>query len=387
MAKKFFIITGEASGDILGAKLMKEIKSEFLTNGEDFSIVGVGGKMMKEEGLKSYFDVNELSVMGFFEILPHIPKILARINEVVAKIRQEKPDYLITIDAPDFNFRVVKKIQDLKGVKKIHMIAPSVWAYRENRAQKIAKLYDLLLTILPFEPPYFTKYGLRTKFIGHPIIENQPDFSKSKEKREKFRKNYNFKEQDKIIYLTPGSRIAEVKKIFTEFIAAINDLRSEFKDLAVVVVVTSKTEDLVRKMAKNIKVKYIIIDNLQKENALFASDYSLAKSGTNTLEASLYCLPMIICYKINSLTHFILKKMVKVKYVNLINLVMNKMIITELLQEKCNHKDIANSLKKLINDENLVKNQLEQSQEALKIMGYKSHKKSSRKAIEEIMDL
>jgi len=172
--KKFFIIAGEASGDLLGSKLISEIKLQHTAS----EFIGVGGKLMQEQGLVSIFPMEELSVMGFLEVLPHLSKLLRRINQTAEIIVKEKPDFVISIDSPDFNFRVMKKLQNFNSAKKIHLIAPSVWAYRAGRAQKISKLYDLLLCVLPFEPAYFEKHGLKTVFIGHPLISNAPDFTK-----------------------------------------------------------------------------------------------------------------------------------------------------------------------------------------------------------------
>ena len=165
MTKKFFIIAGEASGDVLGAKLIDEIKQKFLAKDEMVEFIGVGGKSMQEAGLRSIFAMEDLSIMGFVEVLPHLFKILKRINQTADEIIAQKPDFIITIDSPDFNFRVMKKVKNYKGAKKIHLVAPSVWAYREQRARKVAQLYDLLLAILPFEPPYFTKYNLKLDWI------------------------------------------------------------------------------------------------------------------------------------------------------------------------------------------------------------------------------
>jgi lipid-A-disaccharide synthase len=383
--KKFFVIAGEASGDVLGAKLIRQIRAEI--SGEEVKFVGVGGKMMEKEGFSSIFDMNELSVMGFFEILPHLFKILRRIDQVAAEIIKQKPDYVITIDSPDFNFRVMKKIRDFKGCKKIHMIAPSVWAYREGRAKKIAKLYDLLLTILPFEPPYFTKYGLKAVFIGHPIMENAPDFSQKTEERARFRQKYSFYEEDCVIYVTPGSRISEVKKIFDEFIEAINLLKDKVANLSIVVGVTDKTKEIVTEMAKNFEVKYVLAKKDEKQAAFFASDFALAKSGTNTLEASLYKLPMIICYKVNLLTYYILKILVKIRFANLVNLIMNRLIIPELLQADCNAQNIAKNLQYLIENDNIAKDQIEQSQASLRLMGLGFKEIPTKKAVQEILKL
>ncbi len=209
MAKKYFIIAGEASGDLLGSKLISEIKA--LEN--DGIFVGVGGSLMQRAGLKTIFAMNDLAVMGFFEILPHLFKLIGRINQTARAILEEMPDYIITIDSPDFCFRVIKKLPR-NFSKKVHLIAPSVWAYRPGRAVKVARIYDLLLCILPFEPPYFEKYGLKSVFVGHPIIENAPDLSLKIEKNFEFRQKYKIAQNDILLCLTPGSRISEVKKIF-----------------------------------------------------------------------------------------------------------------------------------------------------------------------------
>lgn len=386
MVKKFFVIAGEASGDILGSKLIKEIKIHFKNKGKQVEFVGVGGKLMKEQGLKSIFPMEELSIMGFFEVLPHIFKILKRIKETAQKIRQEKPDYVITIDSPDFCFRVIKKIQDLK-VKKIHLIAPSVWAYRAGRAKKIAKIYDLLLAILPFEPPYFEKHQLRTKFIGHPIIEKSPDFSLKEVKNAEFRKSNKIKTDDILLLLTPGSRISEVNKIFPEFIGAVNILAQKNKKLKIVIPITNKTRNLVTKMSKQLNLDYILVEEIKKEEALFASNYALAKSGTNNLEISLFKIPLIIAYKVNYLTYLLLRILIKVKFANLINLILNQEIIPEKLQQKCNKKELANSLEELINDKNLSQFQISRSQEALKVMGLGSKLTASEKAVAEILKI
>lgn len=385
MTKKFFIITGEASGDLLGAKIIKEIKSRF--QGQEVEFVGVGGKMMEKEGFTSIFDINELSIMGFVEVLPHIFKILRRIKQVSREIIKQNPDYVITIDAPDFNFRVIKKIAHLKNIKKIHIIAPSVWAYRESRAQKIAKLYDLLLVILPFEPPYFTKYGLKTEFIGHFIVENEPDFSKKEISRMNFRQKYGFYHNDTIIYMTPGSRFSEVKKIFPEFILAINNLKGKVENLSVVIPIIEKTKDLVEKMALDFEVKYVLIKKEEKEDALFSCDFALAKSGTNTIEISLYKLPMLICYKVNFISYLIARLLVKIKFANLVNLIMSKMIIPELLQKNCYHKIIEKNLEFLIKNPEIAKKQIDESYVALRSLGLGFEEKPSKKAIDEILKL
>lgn len=387
MTKKFFIIAGEASGDVLGAKLIHEIKQQFLAKNEVAEFIGVGGKSMQEAGLRSIFPMEDLSIMGFAEVLPHLFTILKRIRQTADEIMLQKPDFIITIDSPDFNFRVMEKVKKYDAVKKIHLIAPSVWAYREKRAHKVAQLYNLLLAILPFEPPYFTKHNLKTVFIGHPIMENAPDMKMKEEASLRFRNKYGFYLHDTLIYLTPGSRRGEVKKIFPEFIAALNLLKGRVNNLSVVIPVVEKTRNIVEKMAKSLDIKYTIIAREEKSDALFAADFSLAKSGTNTLEASLYQLPMVVCYKVNLLTYFLAKILLKIRFANLINLIMESEVIPELIQKNCNAQAIAAKLGEIIDDKKTAQLQIDGSKVALKILGLGSLKKPTKKAVEEILAL
>ncbi len=386
MKKKFFIIAGEASGDVLGAKLIAEIKAELAAKNEQADFIGVGGKLMQEQGLLSIFPMEELSVMGFLEVLPHIPKLLKRIKQTAEAVISENPNCVITIDSPDFCFRVIKKIQKYQG-KKIHLIAPSVWAYREGRAEKISKLYDLLLAILPFEPPYFEKYGLKTVFIGHPIIETAPDFSVKESKNLEFRNQHKIVVDDVVLCLTPGSRNGEVKRIFPEFIAAVNLLSQEKTNLKIVIPMADKTRYLVKEMAKNLNVEYFLVEKDEKESAFFAANFALAKSGTNTVELSLYQLPMIVAYKINFITHFLIKMMIKIKFANLINLIANKEIIPEMLQKNCTGEKIFRKVKDLIENKSLAQKQISESHESLALMGFGNVEKSSTKAAKEILKI
>ncbi len=381
--KKFFVIAGEASGDLLGSKLIKELKLQ----NPDANFSGVGGDLMQEQGLKSIFPMNDLSVMGFLEVLPHIPKLLQRINQTARAIAEEQPDAVITIDSPDFCFRVIKKIQNLSAVKKIHLIAPSVWAYREGRAQKIAKLYDLLLAILPFEPPYFEKYGLKTIFVGNLVVENAPDFSTKTALRSQFRQQHNISESDMVVCLTPGSRNGEVSRIFPEFIGAINLLAEKNPAIKVLIPLVDKTRNLVEQMAKSLKVEYFLVEREERKMAFFAADFALAKSGTNTLEISLYRLPMLICYKVNCLTHFILKRMIKIKFANLVNLIANREIIPEMLQDKCRADLIFAAMKPLLENKDLAQKQIDDSTMVLKVMGLGNSKTASMKSAEAILKI
>jgi lipid-A-disaccharide synthase len=381
--KKICIIAGEPSGDLLGSKLIKELKLTF----PSAKFCGVGGELMKNQGLATIFPMEDLSVMGIAEVIPHLPIILKRLKQTAEYIKNQQPEIVVTIDSPDFCFRLIKKIHHLRAIKKIHLIAPSVWAYRQGRAKKIAKLYDLLLAILPFEPPYFEKYGLKTVFIGHPIIDSAPDFSKRDEIRKNFRNQIRISENDFLLCLTPGSRNSEVKKILPEMIGAVNDLYLEKSDLKIAIPLVNKTSNLVKKLSQEIKAPYFLIENTNKESLFFASDFAVAKSGTNTIELSLYRLAMIVCYKVNYFTYYLLKMLIKIKFANLINLILNREVIPELLQKKCSSKEIFLQLNKFIGDDNLQKKQIYESNLALEIMGLNSKFSASKKASNAIFEI
>lgn len=386
--KKIFIIATEASGDMLGAKLLTEINKN---NNYKYELTGVGGQLMQAQNFTSIFPMEDLAVMGFVEVIAHLPKIISRINFTYQKILEFQPDIIITIDSPDFCFRVIKKLKKnsyFSKCKKVHLIAPSVWAYRENRAQKIAKNYDLLLAILPFEPPYFEKYGLKTIFIGHPLINDKPDFSNQELIKAELSKTYQFNQNNKLFLLTPGSRISEVNKIFPVFIETINKLKQNFPDLIVFIPVVKKTKDLIENLAKNLQVKYFLIDDNSMKNKIFmVVDFALAKSGTNTLEISLHHIPLIIAYKINILSYYLVKKMVKIKFANLLNLIQNREIIPEFLQFDCDANKIYPKILELLNNKNLIDEQINQANQSFEMLGLNRIENPIKNALNEILKI
>ena len=381
---KIFLIAGEPSGDVLGGKLISSLKKQ-IGNTKEIELIGIGGPKMEEQGLKSIFSINQLSLMGFAEIVPHIPKLLGLIKYTADLIIKEQPDLIITIDAPDFCFRVIKKIKENPAadkIKKIHFIAPTVWAYRPGRAQKIAKLFDLLLTILPFEPPYFERHGLKTIFIGHPIVE---DIVKSD--GADFRIRHQIKPDDILICLTPGSRSGEVKRILPEMIGAINILAKKYHNLKVAIPAIDKTYEMIKERLSAFKVEVILTTQDEKNEIFYASNFAIAKSGTNTIELAIAKLPMIVVYKANYLTYRIIKSLAKVKFANLINLILNKEVIPEMIQPNCKAEKLARRLDMLISNPNLGKEQIVESEIALKLLGFGSEQKSSDKAARAILEL
>jgi len=376
---KFFIIAGEASGDLLGSKLIEQLR---IANPQA-TFVGVGGELMQKQQLQSIFDMSDLAVMGFVEVLPHIFTIFRRIKQTINAIESYDPDFVITIDSPDFCFRVANKIA--KKYKKIHLVAPSVWAYRQSRAQKVAKIYDLLLAILPFEPPYFTKYGLKTVFIGNPLASTELSDFEKQQNNLLFRQQNSISLKQIVILLTPGSRKSEVQKIFPQFILAINKLSIDFQDLVIVIPVVNKTKQLVQKMAKSLQVRHIFVDFSQKKMAFSASNFALAKSGTNTLEIALYRIPMIIGYKVNFLSYYLIKSLIKIKFVNILNLLQNKQVIPELLQQNCNANNFYQLLKNMIIQPQIAQQQIEQV--AISLQALKTEQDPMLLASQQIMQL
>ncbi|MCE2687298.1 MAG: lipid-A-disaccharide synthase [Rickettsiales bacterium] len=395
---KFFIIAGEASGDLLGSKLIEELKKQLINKSCSFEFIGIGGKLMQEQGLETIFAIEELSLMGFVEILPHIPKLIRLINFTAKQIIANEVDAVISIDAPDFSFRVMNKLNKFlkenknlnhsnHQIKKIHLIAPSVWAYRKSRARKIAKIYNLLLAILPFEPPYFEKFNLKTIFIGHPIIENTPNLAFREEEKISFYQRKNISPDNFLMAITAGSRNSEVLKIFPQFIETANQLfRAGYKFVVALPVVT-KTHEIVISMSKNLEMPYFLVENKEeKHSMMMACDIAICKSGTNSLEFSLYQIPIIIGYKINYLSYLIVKMLIKIKFANIINLIANQEIIPEAIQQNCSPEYLLPKIKELLTNKNFANQQIKDSQKILKILGLEQTIKPTTKASIAIID-
>ncbi len=341
---KICLIAGEASGDALGAKLMKALVEQ----AEDTSLtfIGVGGQRMSALGLQSFFPMEELSIIGWMEIIPHIPKLLGRINQTVNEILQEKPDIVITIDAPAFNFRVAKKLKN-HGIKLVHYVAPTVWAYKPKRAKKIANLYDHLLLLLPFEKPYFDAVNLPSTFVGHPIIEEKLIDGHGME----FRHKHNISNDALLLCAMVGSRNNEVTKLLPIYKESFELLKKKHPDLNLVFVTTPRFENHIKQEMGNVNIPVSVVSSPQdKQDAYAASDICLAKSGTGTFEPAIAGLPMVICYKVNPLSAWMLRRMIQTEYVNLINIIEDKEVIPELLQEECTAHRITQELTRLIED-------------------------------------
>lgn len=327
---KVFIIAGEVSGDVLGAKIMREMP------GVDF--VGIGGQNMTDAGLKTLFPISDLAVMGVFEVLAHAKTLTARIKQTVDAVLKEKPDVVLTIDSPGFAKSVVngvKKSGQLHKTKFYHVVAPQVWAWGEKRAKKYAKTFDKLYAFFDFEIPYFTKYGLNTVSVGHPISDGL----------DKYKPGLSDK---KIITLVPGSRMNEVKKLLPVFHKTVDMLvNSGYRNYKFVIPTVETTHDYIVNDIKKWKQKPTIVSAKERYNVYANTYIAIVASGTVSAELAIMHIPTIVVYKMNFLTVMLAHILLKIKWASLVNILMNKTIFPELLGNKATPVAIVDSLQQL----------------------------------------
>jgi len=378
---QFYIIAGENSGDLIGARLINHLRSKAVGDLGEFEFFGIGGNRMKEAGQDSLFSMDEINMMGFFEILPHIFRINKLIDQTVEDIIVKNPKIVVTIDSPGFTFRVAKRLRELAPhIKLLHIVAPSVWAYKPGRAKKYAKIYDKLLTLLPFEPHYFTMHGLSSICIGHPALE-QEFYSDSKE----LRAELDITDEHKVIAITPGSRRGEIMRHMPIISQVLDELATTHKIKAVFVQPDESNVSVISKFLENSKFDYIFSTDRLK--AFAAADCALAKSGTNTLEIAASGTAMIVGYKLHPVTFFAIKMMLRIKYASLINIIANREIIPEYIQSDFNAENVTHALSELLNDKDRARNQVIKSQQVLESIGFNSEKKASESAAKIILGM
>ena len=338
-----YLIAGEPSGDFLGAQVMKALKAQ--TNG-DVTFSGIGGPQMEAQGLKSLFPMQELSIMGLAEVLPNLRNILKRIRQTVSDIETKKPDIVLTIDAPDFCFRVVKGVhKKIKAPPKlIHYVAPSVWAWRAGRAKKLARLYDGLICFFDFEVPYFEKEGLKTTAVGHPVVESGLMEANGKS----FRDAHGISQDALTIGIFFGSRQGELKRVGPVLV----DVMKLMQKPEFIVPTLPHLKESIEKMTTDVPAKVHVTTNPdEKWSAFKACDMAIAVSGTVGLELAAAGVPHIIAYKMNPLTWEVIRRVIKVKYAHLANIMAGHEIVPEFIQEDCTADKILASLLTLENNE------------------------------------
>lgn len=342
MTLKVFLIAGEVSGDKLGAALMSGLST--LT---EVTFSGVGGPLMEAQGFTSRFPMSELSLMGLVEILPKYRQLKARIKETADAIIREKPDVLITIDSPDFCLRVARLVKAASDIRTVHYVAPTVWAWRSGRAEKMAKHIDHVLALFPFEPPLMQAAGMACDFVGHPVVaERQATEAEAMAFRNKHALN-----DVPIILALPGSRRGEVARLSDRFRQALSDVIDVEPKARVVIPCAAPVYQMVQEQTREWPGRPVLIPpgSADKAASFKAADVALAASGTVSLELAAAGTPMVVAYDMAWLSRIIIGRMLKVDTVTLVNLVSDTRAVPEFIGKACIPRDIAKSLLDVMN--------------------------------------
>ena len=361
--KKIFILTGEPSGDKLASKVISNLQKK----DPNIEYSCVGGTHLNSIGIKSIFDLKEITYIGFTSVLLNIFKIKNKINKTVEEIIKFKPDILFSVDSPDFTLRVAEKVKKINnGIKTVHYVAPQVWVWREGRVKKFKKFLDHILLLFDFEKKYFDKENIPNTFVGHPLLEHQ--------NKDKIDLSNIISNDKKIISLFSGSRSSEVNLLLPILIDFINLMNTKFDNFTFVFHATDENKSLISDKIKNRNLKNVevISDENIKKQILNNSIFAVSKSGTISLEICNAKVPSIIIYKMNFLNFLIVKMLVKIKFANIINIINNKEIIPELIQKECNAKEIYNSVVYFLKNPKLMKKQVRDFDETLSKIRSKS---------------
>ena len=367
--KKIFVLTGEPSGDKLASTVISKLQNDY----SDIEYLSVGGSHLKKIGIKSIFELKEITYLGFTSVIFNILKIKKRINQSVDEILKFNPDILFSVDSPDFTLRVAEIVKKRNPkIKTIHYVAPQVWIWRKNRVKKIKKFIDHILLLFNFEKKYFDEESIKNTFVGHPLIEdigtNKTDISNLISKNKK------------IISIFPGSRKSETNvllPILIEFISLMNKKESNY---SFVFHATDENKDYIVDFIKDENLENVDVisnENIKKE-VLLNSIFAVCKSGTVSLQVCNSNVPSIIIYKLNFINFMIFKLLVNVKFANIINIINNKEVIPELLQSECNAKEIYNSVSYILKNPSIAKKQLEECN--ITLDGIRSKTSSSNEA-------
>jgi lipid-A-disaccharide synthase len=339
-----YLIAGEQSGDVLGARLIAALRRRR----PDLMFTGVGGPRMAELGFKSVFPMHELAVMGLLEVLPRIRRLRRLMQETIADLKARRPDVLVTIDSPGFTLRVLKQVPELK---RVHYVAPQVWAWRPKRVKHFPGLWDRLLCLLPFEPAWFAERGLEGRFVGHPVLESgagQGDGAR-------FRARHRIAEGAPVLILMPGSRRSEVPRLLPVFGETLSLLKAQIHDLVPVVPVASAVADAVRHATDSWPVRPIIVTEIDdKHDAYAAAGAALTKSGTSTLELALAGVPMAVTYRVNPISAAMARRMIRIPHVAMVNLLAGRRLVPELLQHDCRPDRLAAMVMELLGSRDLA---------------------------------
>ncbi len=338
---RVYIVAGELSGDLLAGRLMAA-----LTRRGAVEFYGIGGPAMEAQGLNSLFPMQELSVMGLAEILPHIPHFLRRIQQTVSDAKQKKPDLFLSVDSPGFSLRVSRQLKGA-GFPLVHYVAPSVWAWKPGRARKIAAWLDHLLTLLPFEPPYFTRYGLQTSFVGHSCLESQPAGLDSMDCRTEL----GLDPTCSTLAVLPGSRMGELSRIgpiFTQVTHRLHGLHGN--KIQIVVPRVDHLSAKLRELVESWPVRTVVCPQADKYKAFAAADVALAASGTATLELAVASVPTVVGYRVHRLSAWIVRRLIRTRYYSLPNILLQRELQPERIQDDCRPSLLTAELRRFLDD-------------------------------------
>lgn len=338
------IIAGEVSGDILGAGLIHALKARY----PHAKFIGIGGERMIAEGFETLFDMEELSVMGLVEVLKHLPRLLNIRRSIIEQLSALKPDVFIGIDAPDFNLDVELKLKQ-RGIKTIHYVSPSVWAWRQKRVYKIATATNLVLAFLPFEKAFYDRFNVPCRFIGHTMADAIP----LKPNREEACQLLNLDPAQRYVAMLVGSRGSEVEFLSEPFLQTAQLLHQRYPDVKFLVpLINQKRRQQFEQIKQRVapELEMILLDGNARA-AMITAEATLLASGTAALEAMLCKSPMVVGYRMKPFTYFLAKRLVKTKYVSLPNLLADEMLVPELIQEDCNPTNLAEKLSQYLSED------------------------------------
>ncbi len=364
------IIAGEASGDMHGASLIKELKSE----NKDLQIYGIGGDNMIVEGMNAIYHIKDMAFLGFAEIIKHLPFIRKVQRELIELAQKENIEKIVLIDYPGFNLNIAKKFKKL-GLKVIYYISPQIWAWGQRRVKKIKDRVDKMLVVFPFEKEWYSQRNVDVEYVGHPLIEriNKYHFLDKKDLFEK----YNLDNSKEILLILAGSRKQEIEKIFPEVIQAAEKLSEKF-DLQTVV---ACSENIDEKIFRELSDADFSVIKGKTYDLLKHSKFGIIKSGTSTLETALLQLPFVVVYSTSSLTYLIGKSLIKLDKIAMANIIAGEQIVDELIQDEVNSKNVFEVCSKYLSDTHLYSSLKEKLSEIQPLLGGEGASKNAAKII------
>ncbi|HVQ75087.1 MAG TPA: lipid-A-disaccharide synthase [Candidatus Binatia bacterium] len=353
------LVAGEPSGDALGAPLMRALRTEA---GGDVRFAGVGGERMASEGLRSLFPMSDLAVMGLVSVLPHVPRILRRLRETAAHVLALRPAAVVTIDSPGFNLRLARRLRG-RGIPLVHYVAPTVWAWKPGRARTIARFLDRLLVLFPFEPPYFERHGLACDFVGHPAVEAAAGDA------EAFRRRHAIPAAVPLLCAMPGSRRDELDRLLPIYGETVSRLRARVPELRVVVPAVTWLEPAIQAAIAGWGKTIAVRGSADKLDAFAAADVGLVKSGTGALEAAVAGLPCVVTQRFGPVSAWMARRLLRVRHVSLVNILLQREVQPERLQEDCNPTALSAALTDLLADPDARQRQRDLGRRAAEMVG------------------